>query len=73
MVFKALPLVYFITMNYELSRGLRPSAIALAGLCHAIQDEMGKCDPFPFGFPDGQAQLMRNNVLEGVTKLLSTS
>ncbi len=55
MIFKALPLIYFMHFNYELSRECRSSAIALAALCHALQDRMGECEPFPDGFPDGQA------------------
>jgi len=66
MVFKALPLVYYVTMNYGTSRQVRPSSVALAALCHALQDEMGRCDPFPFGFEAGQALFMRNRVLKGL-------
>jgi hypothetical protein len=36
MVFKAIPWVYFIEMNYNLSRHVRPSAIAMAALSFAI-------------------------------------
>ena len=36
LVQKCLPWFYFVALNYELARHKRPSAIALAALCHQI-------------------------------------
>lgn len=38
LVRKSLPWIYFVAINYELSRDRKPSAIALAALCHTIQN-----------------------------------
>ena len=29
--------MYYVSVNYELSRGLKPSVIALASLCYVVQ------------------------------------
>ena len=68
LVFKALPQVYFITVNYDLSRGQRTSSIALAALCHALQDKNGACEAFPNGFEEAKA--MRDAIILGVADVL---
>ena len=37
LVQKCIPWFYYMGLNYDLSRGVKPSAIALAALCHVIQ------------------------------------
>ena len=37
LVQKCIPWFYYMSINYDLSRGVKPSAIALAALCHVIQ------------------------------------
>ena len=70
MVFKALPWLYFVTLNYELSRGMCPSTIALAALSHALQDGTGRCEAFPEGFGETEARAMRDRILKSLTEVL---
>ena len=71
MVFKALPWLYYITLSYDLSRGARPSAIALAAISHALQDKMGACEAFPRGFGEADSHKMRDTVIEGLFEVLN--
>lgn len=36
LVQNCIPWFYFLGQNYDISRGLKPSAVALAALCHVI-------------------------------------
>ena len=38
LVQKCLPWIYFVSVNHEIGRFRKPSAIALASLCHVIQN-----------------------------------
>lgn len=69
MVFKALPWLYYVALNYELSRTMKPSAIALAALSHALQDGKGSCDAFPEGLEEDSHEI-RDDILKSLTVIL---
>lgn len=37
LVQNCIPWMYFVSLNYDVGRGVTPSAVALAALCHVIQ------------------------------------
>ena len=37
LVQNCIPWLYWIGLNYDIGRGLKPSSVALAALCHVIQ------------------------------------
>ena len=69
MVFKALPWLYYVALNYELSRTMKPSVIALAALAHALQDGKGRCDAFPEGLEE-DSRTVRDDILKSPTVIL---
>ena len=36
LVQNCIPWMYFIGLNYDLGRGIKPSSVALAALCHVV-------------------------------------
>ena len=37
LVQNCIPWMYFVSLNYDLGRGIKPSSVALASLCHVVQ------------------------------------
>lgn len=36
LVQNCIPWMYFVSLNYDLGRGIKPSSVALASLCHVV-------------------------------------
>lgn len=55
LVQNCIPWMYFVNLNYDIGRGVLPSAVALAALCYVVQASESYHDPH-----------FRNSLLHGL-------
>ena len=45
LVHNCIPWMYYVNLNYDIGRGVMPSAVALAALCYVVQASESYHDP----------------------------